>query len=80
MWTDEEFAAWRARPETKKFLEFLNEVRESVKEKWAEGIPMDEKEHAVAMVYGDIIGLRYEQVAEVYGIEPPNEVDDGDQE
>lgn len=70
MWTKEQFEAWRSRPETKKFLAFLREVREDLKERWADGEHMDADKHAIAMVYGDIIGLDWDRdVASFYKIE-----------
>lgn len=59
MWTKEQFQAWKARPETQAFLMFLNEVREELKEKWAKGVPLSDKEHAIAMAYGDILDLKW---------------------
>jgi hypothetical protein len=61
MLTEEQFQAWKGHPVTKPFLEFLRAVREDLKERWAEGQEMEPTDHAIAIVYGDIIGLEYDR-------------------
>ncbi|MGB1214601.1 MAG: hypothetical protein ACPG4X_14650 [Pikeienuella sp.] len=67
--TEDQFKAWKASPATKPFLAFLNEVREDLKERWASGEPLTKDEHAVAMVYGDVVKLEWADVAAFYGKE-----------
>lgn len=75
MWTEEQFKAWRQRRETKQFLAFLKERRETLKEAWADGeAEMNPNDHAMAMVFGDIINLNYEgDVAPYYEDEETDE-------
>ncbi len=61
MWTEEQFKAWKGRPETEEFLAFLGDVRESLKNRWADGDTLNDADHAVAMVYGDIVNLNYDE-------------------
>lgn len=81
MFSQEAFEAWKGRPETADFLAFLQEVREDLKERWAGGETLGDAEHAIAIVYGDIIGLDYERdvqpfYARKYGTEEQNANDD----
>lgn len=69
MWTKERFDEWRAAPLTKEFFKFLGGKREDAKEMWARGQQMSEEATATAFVYGEILTLEYEAVAEFYEIE-----------
>lgn len=78
----EAFGAWKGRPETAEFLEFIAEVREDLKERWASGELLDDKDHAIAIVYGDILALDYDRDVKAfyerkYG---PQEAEDEDGE
>lgn len=75
-WTQEEFTNWKASPLTQKFLAFLSDKREDLKETWAEGTPMSKDEEAIAFVYGDILSLEYEHVEEFYLTEEKETEDD----
>ena len=80
MWTQEQFDEWHSHPLTKQFFAFLNERREDLKEKWAEGLnEMSEEEHSIAKVYGDILGLDYEQDIATY-YEAEEKEDENDEE
>lgn len=69
MLTKERFDEWRRSPLTKEFFKFLSDKREDAKELWATGQEMSEEATATAFVYGEILTLEYEAVAEFYGIE-----------
>ena len=74
--TEEEFQAWRHSPATGPFLKHLHAVRERLKEQWALGVPLGDKAHAIAMVYGDILDLEYERdIAPEYEVEGKEEQD-----
>lgn len=59
--TEEQFQAWKASPATGPFLRHLEQVREQLKERWAQGEDLSPTDHAIAMVYGDVIDLDYER-------------------
>lgn len=61
MWSEDQFKAWRARPETKEFFAFLKDRREALKEMWAEGHEMSAQDQALVVVYGDITKLDYDE-------------------
>jgi len=69
MKTQEAFDEWHSSPLTKEFFKFLSDKREDLKETWAKGQPIDDKAHAIAMVYGDILDLEFSTIAEFYNIE-----------
>ena len=47
-------------PTTRDFTNHLKEVREALKERWAEGEKMGDEAQMVAAVYSDIIDLNYD--------------------
>ncbi len=69
MLTKERFDEWRASPLTKEFFKFLSDKREDLKETWAREGNMNEQDTAIALIYGDILNLKFEVVAEFYEIE-----------
>ncbi len=84
MWTREEFQAWKRDPKTAGFLRHLTEVREILKENWAQAdSPASEPDRAMAITYGDIVGLEYERDIAPFYIVPgllkaTNEEEDDD--
>ena len=68
MWTKERFDEWHSSPLTQDFFKFLSDKREDLKETWATGAQLGEKDEAIAFVYGDILSLEYEHVAAFYDI------------
>lgn len=64
--TEEQFQAWKHAEANKPFFAFLTMVREGLKEAWAEGQPITDKDHAIAIVYGDILALNYERDVKPY--------------
>jgi len=77
MWSEEEFQAWKARPETQAFLKWLGEAREVLKDAWAEGAEMSPKNHMRAVVYGELIDLKYRR--DILGEDEEEEDDDDDE-
>lgn len=71
-WDKEDFDAWKAR--SLGFFQFLRDRRQDLMERWADGQPLGEHEQALAVTYGDILGLNWaEDVAAFYGIEVTND-------
>ena len=66
---EEQFKAWKHSPATQPFLKYLNDAREALKERWAQGAEISDKDHAIAMVYGDIADLEWKDIAQFYGVE-----------
>ena len=68
MLTQERFDEWHRSPLTKEFFKFLSDKREDLKETWARDGKMSDQDTAIALIYGDILNLKFEVVAEFYDI------------
>ena len=69
----EEFITWRHSPDNRPFFQYLTDAREAVKEEWAVGNQITDKDHAIAMTYGDLLALEWKDVADFYGLEEQDE-------
>ena len=61
MWSKEQFQAWKASRETKQFLAFLQERRDQLAARWADGEEMTAHEQSMAQVYSDLTDLNYDR-------------------
>lgn len=73
--TEVEIRQWKDHPVTRKVLQYLHDVREDLKEEWAEGHIDRENPHPQvrANVYGEIIDIDAEIIMRFYDKEEEHE-------
>lgn len=77
MWTKEQFEAWKAGEANQGFLKFVLDSREALMADWADGRPMTPENQATAVVYGDLLGLQWADVADFYGLPIDDSTEEG---
>ena len=60
---EEQFVEWAHHPVNAPFRQYLNDCRESLKDRWASGDNVSEKDHAFVVACGDILTLEWADVA-----------------
>ena len=85
MVTSDEFVGWKASPNTKFFLQYLNDYREERKKELANGNALRHSADSTAMKYAeyvgvcsvieDILNLEYSLISEFYKLEAEREND-----
>lgn len=63
----EEFLAWKEHPATQEYLTFLKDRQSDLKEAWGRGLSMTPEQQAQAVLLGQLVGLRWSDLAEQYG-------------
>lgn len=74
----ETFQAWRDHPLTAHLRKFLKDNQQALGDRWMAGEHLDRDQQIKALLMGELADLRWESVAEFYGI-PVDELprDDG---
>ncbi len=86
MVTSDEFVGWKASPNTKFFLQYLNDYREFLKNELASGRLSTDKVDATAMKHAecigtcnaiaDILAMEYSDITGFYNLDSEKENDD----
>jgi hypothetical protein len=68
-----EFQRWRDQPLTHQFLKVLGMRRDNLATAWSQGQPLTPEQQAQAVLLGRLAEVRFEDVAEMAGIETEDE-------
>lgn len=63
----EEFLAWKEHPATQEYLTFLKDRQSDLKEAWGRGLSTTPEQQAQAVLLGQMVDLRWSDLADQYG-------------